>query len=239
MDDRPDESQVPLRVLVTLGPTYEPIDNVRFLGNRSSGRMGQAIAQNAAERGHAVTALVGPVDSTAVPCHSRIRVLRFQTTAELQDLLRQTWPDHDLLIMAAAVADYRPREPLTGAKIPRTSEGLTLHLEPTPDLVAEAAASRRPGQFIVAFALEEPDRLSQSARQKLHRKGVDAVVANPLDTMNSSHVHGTMFAATGEAFIPDHPGKIEKTAFAAWLLTTVLQLRSTAQTPRAGQDPRG
>ena len=143
-------------MLITAGPTYEPIDAVRFIGNRSSGRMGGALASEAARRGWDVTLLLGPVPF--VPTDPGIRLMRFRTTAELQSLLRKCVGAADVLIMAAAVADYRPKvDPsFFGGKFRRKSENLMLELEPTPDLLAEVSASRRPGQLFVASSCSTP-----------------------------------------------------------------------------------
>src|SRR5690554_2027016 len=104
-----DSRQTPPRVLITAGPTQEPIDSVRYLSNRSSGRMGLALTEAALHRGFSVTLLLGPVIMNSDPSNlTTANVLRFRTTADLQRAIRQYWPKHDVLIMAAAVADYRP-----------------------------------------------------------------------------------------------------------------------------------
>lgn len=106
--------------------------------------------------------------------------------------------------MAAAVADYRvkPGQSDSSGKLRRSPEGLTLHLEPTPDLLAGCAARRRPGQLIVGFALEPRERLMDSARSKLGRKGLDLIVANPLETMDSPSIEAIVLSSTGEHFAP-------------------------------------
>lgn len=204
----------PRRILITAGPTHEPIDRVRYLANRSSGRMGVALAEAAADRGWPVMLLLGPAP-TPPPERSDIRTLRFQSTEELSQLLDAHWPHHDILIMAAAVADYRPAEPAR-AKLKRTGEPITLTLHPTPDLLAQAAANRRDGQVVIGFALEPADQLIESAQAKLRRKGADAIVANPLKTMDSSHITATIVLPDREP-IPAQPN-LEKPAFARWLL---------------------
>ena len=143
----------PLRhLLITAGPTHEPIDAVRFIGNRSSGRLGVALADKAAARDWRVTLLLGPTSLT--PSDSRVQVLRFRTTADLEALLRQHFPAADTLIMAAAVADYRPKPLLNRpdaaeGKLKRSHGPLTLELEPTPDLLAACSSLRVPGQTLV------------------------------------------------------------------------------------------
>jgi phosphopantothenoylcysteine decarboxylase/phosphopantothenate--cysteine ligase len=171
------------RLLVTAGPTHEPIDAVRFLGNRSSGRMGWSLADAAARRGWTTTLLLGPTESPLPVC-SQVRVRRFRTAAQLADLLDEEWPGHDVLIMAAAVADYRPARPADDGKLRRDGP-VVLELEPTPDLLAGLAARTRADQVTIGFALEPAERLDVSAREKLARKSLDAIVANPLETMGS------------------------------------------------------
>jgi phosphopantothenoylcysteine decarboxylase/phosphopantothenate--cysteine ligase len=164
-----------LRVLVTAGGTREPIDAVRFVGNRSSGRMGLALAEEAARRGADVTLVAANValelPATAVPV---------ETTAELEAAVRERFPDADVLIMAAAPADFRPAAP-ADEKISREgSEGLTVELEPTTDIVAAVAAERRADQTVIGFAAEHGDGGVERGRAKLARKGLDAVVVNDI-----------------------------------------------------------
>lgn len=210
------------RVLITAGPTHEPIDAVRFLGNRSSGTLGVALALAAAERGHSVTLLLGPTAMGLTD--TRVRLRRFRTAADLEALLKEEAPACDLLIMAAAVADYRPvtppgLDPATG-KLRREDKRLTIELEPTADLLAGCAARRKPGQQIVGFALEPRERMLASARAKLERKKVDAIVANPLETMDAPTIEATLVRADGADERTDGP--IDKARFADWLLDRLL-----------------
>lgn len=207
------------RLLITAGPTHEPIDAVRFIGNRSSGRVGVALADQAASRGWSVTLLLGPV--AAAPTDSTVRVRRFRTCSDLQALLKEEVPTAAVLVMAAAVADYRPKvDPrLFNGKFRRTSGPLTLELEPTPDLLAEVAGTRRPDQLMVGFALEPREELEASAQAKLTRKKIDLVVGNPLQTMDSAEIEAMVLGADGSR--ADTPGKISKTAFAAWLMDII------------------
>lgn len=206
--------QSPPRLLVTAGPTHEPIDSVRYLANRSSGRLGIAIADEAARRGWRTTMLLGPSSRTSE--NTSVEVHRFRTTADLQTLLEAHFPHCDILIMAAAVADYRPAGPQPQGKIRRTEQGLSLALEPTPDLLAGLSAGKRSDQLLVGFALEPADRLEESARSKLARKGLDAIVANTLETMDSESIEATVFYSTGDAVWTG--GCILKPEFAGWLL---------------------
>jgi phosphopantothenoylcysteine decarboxylase/phosphopantothenate--cysteine ligase len=159
-------------VLVTAGGTREPLDPVRFLGNRSSGRMGAALADEAARRGAAVVALLA--HTSARP--QRAEVVEVATAAELEREAVARARQAEVVLMAAAVADYRPRDPLAG-KRPR--EGAwSLELEPTPDVLAAIGAARRPGQVLVGFAAETGPDGVERARGKLERKGLDLVVLN-------------------------------------------------------------
>lgn len=202
------------RILITSGPTHEPIDAVRFIGNRSSGRMGAALADAAAAIGHEVVLLLGP--GAALPSDPAVSVIRFSSCADLQSLLRLHAPHADTLIMAAAVADYRPKPNpmMSGGKFRRTNQPLTLELEPTPDLLAEVAAARRADQLFIGFALEPRADLLASAQRKLTKKKVDVVVANPLETMDSESVEATLVFMDGRRM--DTPGVMNKKAFASW-----------------------
>jgi phosphopantothenoylcysteine decarboxylase / phosphopantothenate---cysteine ligase len=208
------------RLLITAGPTYEPIDAVRFLGNRSSGRLGIALADAAAETGWDVCMLLGPVSSAVT--NSGVTVRKFRTCDDLDALLKEEAPKADVLIMAAAVADYRPKPnpAMSGGKFRRTNTPLMLELEPTPDLLAGVSSRRKPGQFLVGFALEPRADLLSSAKSKLERKGVDLVVANPLETMDSDDIEAILVGRDGS--LVHSPGgdgaKMSKRAFVRWLL---------------------
>lgn len=161
------------RVLVTAGPTYEAIDRVRFVGNRSSGKMGYAVAGEAARRGAEVTLVSGP---TALADPAGVRVIRIETAVQMRDAVMAALQHVDVTVMAAAVADFRPAEHVDG-KV-RRKEGMTLSLVPTSDIAAEAAAAA-PHAFHVGFALEPEDAVP-AALAKLKRKGQHLVVANEI-----------------------------------------------------------
>ena len=170
-----------MRVVVTAGGTREPLDPVRFLGNRSSGKQGVAIARAAAARGAEVTLIAANIDDATLTA-GLADVRAVATTAELQDVARAAAGSADVVVMAAAVADYRPDEVVDG-KIKKEDRGdeLTLRLVKTPDILAGLTAERRDGQLIVGFAAEtEPDRdkLLDLGRAKAARKGVDYLVVN-------------------------------------------------------------
>lgn len=217
----PKGSQKTRRLLITAGPTHEPIDAVRFLGNRSSGRLGIALAEHAADRGLAVTLLLGPTHSTTE--HPNVDLIRFRTCADLEAALARHLPHHDALVMAAAVADYRPIPPegLEGAdldevKIRRKGDQLTIRCEPTSDLLAGCSRTARPDQLLVGFALEPREEMLASAARKLAKKGVDLIVANPLETMDAGHIEATLVGPEGPEAATDGP--ITKESFASWLL---------------------
>lgn len=208
----------PGHILITAGPTQEPIDAVRYIGNRSSGRLGVSLADAAAEAGWRVTLALGATDRR--PRHESVEVERFRTTADLGDLLAARQPACDVLVMAAAVADYRPvMRHGADTKLRRTSEKLVLELEPTPDLLAGCAARRRAGQLLVGFALEPAAEMLSSAHAKLERKGVDLIVANPLETMDSPRIDAVVIGRGG--FERATRGPIDKAAFGPWLLDVI------------------
>lgn len=164
------------RVLVTAGPTQEALDPVRFLSNRSSGKMGWALAEAARNRGAEVTLVAGPSALVPPPGVAFVPVV---TSEEMRKAVLSRFPDTDVLIMAAAVADFRPACVASG-KIPKgdagSGGGLTVVLEPTPDILMDLAI-RRPGQIVVGFAAETADAVER-ARRKLTAKALDLIVAN-------------------------------------------------------------
>jgi phosphopantothenoylcysteine decarboxylase/phosphopantothenate--cysteine ligase len=164
-----------LRVLVTAGGTREPIDAVRYVGNRSSGRMGLALAARAAARGAEVTLIAANV---ALPEPPGVRSVRVETAAELAAAVRDEFSRCHVLLMAAAVADFRPAS-ASSEKIAREEgRALELRLEPTEDVVAGLAGGRRPDQTLVGFAAEHGGEVVERAREKLRGKGLDAIVVN-------------------------------------------------------------
>ncbi|MDQ3881016.1 MAG: bifunctional phosphopantothenoylcysteine decarboxylase/phosphopantothenate--cysteine ligase CoaBC [Chloroflexota bacterium] len=187
-----------LRVLVSAGGTQEPIDPVRFVGNRSSGRMGVAIAETARDRGASVTLVHGAM---TVEPPGGIDVRATPTAREMRGAIVELARRHDVLVMAAAVADYTPAQP-RDAKIKRDGTTLRLELEPNPDIVAEVASlppADRP--FVVGFAAETGE-LAANAMQKLRGKGLDLVVANRVggdkDAIGAASSRVTVFGADGE-----------------------------------------
>ncbi len=166
-----------LRVLVSAGGTREPIDAVRFLGNRSSGRMGFALADEAADRGADVTVVAANVDLARNPA---VRYLDVATAAELERACLAEFAATDVLLMAAAVADFRPAGARDGKIVKGDHAKLALELEPTTDVLALLAERRQDGQTLVGFAAEHGSGARERARAKLLRKRLDAVVVNDI-----------------------------------------------------------
>jgi phosphopantothenoylcysteine decarboxylase / phosphopantothenate---cysteine ligase len=218
-----------LRVLVTAGGTREPIDPVRFLGNRSSGRMGLALAAAAARRGADVTLIAANV---ALPEPAGVRRIDVETAAELAEAARAEFPACHVLLMAAAPADFRASKPATD-KLKREG-ALDLHLEPTEDILAGLAARRTPEQTIVGFAAEhgnDPER----ARQKLTHKGADLIVLNdvsdPSIGFESPENAATLISSSDELTLP----QASKDEIAEQILTKVDQLHSKSGLSAADQ----
>lgn len=162
-----------LRILITAGPTREYIDPVRYLSNDSSGQMGFALAAEAKKRGHLVTLIHGPVNISAP---EGVKLVPVVSADDMLRVCRRAWPRHDVLIMAAAVADYRPRK-ASKTKIKKQKADFSLELEPTVDILATLAAQKRKNQRVIGFALEDR-KPRQRARDKLTRKKLDAIVLN-------------------------------------------------------------
>ena len=191
------------RVLVTAGGTREQIDPVRFIGNRSSGRMGVALAEAAARRGAEVTLIAANV---ALPVAAGVERVDVTSAAELEDATAKAFGGADLLLMAAAVADFRPADPNPGKLAREEGSGLTIELEPTADVLAGLAGSRRNGQVLVGFAAEHGGDFVARARGKLERKGIDAIVVNDVSDsaigFESRDNEVTIVSTAGEERLP-------------------------------------
>jgi phosphopantothenoylcysteine decarboxylase/phosphopantothenate--cysteine ligase len=185
-------------MVVTAGPTHEPIDPVRFVGNRSSGKMGIALAREATSRGASVTLVLGPGTVLAPP---GMDVVAVQTAEEMLEATLQAFAGADAVIMAAAVADFRPKS-AADAKIKKEVGTPELVFEPTPDILSELATRRSGGQVLVGFAAETQDVLEEG-RKKLQRKDLDVLVANQVGA------DGTGFGAdTNRAAILGRRGEL-------------------------------
>jgi phosphopantothenoylcysteine decarboxylase/phosphopantothenate--cysteine ligase len=209
------------RLLVSLGGTREPLDPVRYLGNRSSGRMGAAIVAEAVARGAEVTAVAGAttVDPPATP-----RLVRVETAQQLYDAVVAEADAQDVVIMAAAVADFRPKR-VAESKLKKDQGVPDVVLEPTPDTLAELGRRRRPDQVLIGFAAETDDHLA-GARRKLETKHLDLVVLNHVEG-----AHSAFGADDADAYLVDAttvealPGA-SKAAIAARILDRVESLRA-------------
>ncbi|HEX6781453.1 MAG TPA: bifunctional phosphopantothenoylcysteine decarboxylase/phosphopantothenate--cysteine ligase CoaBC [Solirubrobacterales bacterium] len=215
-----------LRVLVTAGGTREPIDPVRFIGNRSSGRMGIALAAAAAKRGAEVTLIAANVP---LPAPAGVRRIDVETAAQLAAAAGEEFRSAHVLLMAAAPADFRAAAPASG-KLKR-SGSLELSLEPTEDILAALASERRQGQTIVGFAAEHGGEAVERARGKLERKGADLIVLNDVSDpeigFESDRNAVTLIAAAGDTEVPID----SKDAVAEAILDEVVRLRAKASRP--------
>jgi phosphopantothenoylcysteine decarboxylase / phosphopantothenate---cysteine ligase len=208
------------RVLVSAGGTREPLDAVRYVGNRSSGRMGAALAVEARRRGAEVTLLAA---NLAVPAPPGVELVDTPTAADLEREALARAPRADVVVMAAAVADYRPAEVLA-AKRPKATAAWTLELEPTTDVLAMLGDRRRKGQLLVGFAAETGGDGLERARHKLSRKGADVFVLNDVSRtdigFDAYENEVTLVTAAGERTVPKAP----KDEIAAAILDEVEKL---------------
>ena len=217
-----------LRVLVTAGGTREPIDSVRYVGNRSSGRMGLALAAEAARRGADVTLIAA---NLALPAPSGVRTIEVETAAQLLAAAESAFAEADVLLMAAAVADFRPSAALD-AKIAKVGrDGLALELEPTADVLGELTRRRTQDQTLIGFAAEHGEGAVDRGRAKLERKGLDAVVVNDISRtdicFDASDNEVTIVTAAGETRVP----LSSKRAVGGAILDAVEALRVTSVAP--------
>jgi phosphopantothenoylcysteine decarboxylase/phosphopantothenate--cysteine ligase len=211
-----------LRVVVTAGGTREPIDPVRFIGNRSSGKQGHAVAEEAAARGAKVTL----VTTTSLPAPAGIDVVKVDTAAEMEHAVLSRRDDADVIVMAAAVADFRPVE-AAGSKIKKAGGVPAVVLEPTVDILAALGAARRVGQTIVGFAAETDD-LRANAAEKLERKGIDLIVANDVSAPGVGFEHDTnAVVILGAGGTAQEIPLTDKRAIARAILDAVSTTRST------------
>ena len=174
------------KILITAGPTYEPIDPVRYIGNHSSGKMGYAIANEAASQGAEVVLISGPTDE--IPIHPAIRLVRTSTTDEMLESCLQDFDDCNILVMAAAVADYKPKN-LKKNKIKKTENTSSIELVKTVDILQQLG-EKKSNQLLVGFSLETENELV-NAKSKLQKKNLDAIVLNSLADKGAGFQHDT------------------------------------------------
>jgi phosphopantothenoylcysteine decarboxylase/phosphopantothenate--cysteine ligase len=214
-------------ILVTAGPTCEDLDPVRYLTNRSSGKMGYAVAEAAALRGARVLLVSGP---TPLDTPAGVERLDVRSAEEMRRAVTERFPECSIAILAAAVADYRPVEKFD-QKIKRNKEPLTLSLEPTPDILASVAQSK--GERLVVGFAAETERVAENARKKLTAKNADLIVANDVTAEGAGFDHDTnvvtLFARDGR----DLPlPRMTKSEVAQRILDEVMRLRSVLRSPQ-------
>jgi phosphopantothenoylcysteine decarboxylase/phosphopantothenate--cysteine ligase len=212
-----------VRVLVTAGGTREPIDSVRYIGNRSSGRMGFALAEQAARRGADVTLVAANTFLAPAP---GVRLIEVSTAAEMASACDAEFDRCDVLLMAAAVADFRPRGPAP-TKLKKDRGVPEIDLEPTEDILSLLSGRRRGGQVLVGFAAEHGGDAVAYGRGKLESKGLDAVVVNDISKpgigFDTAENEVTLVLAGGDAH---HVPRARKDVVAAHVLDEVVQLRA-------------
>jgi phosphopantothenoylcysteine decarboxylase/phosphopantothenate--cysteine ligase len=217
-------------VIVTAGPTCEDLDPVRYLTNRSSGKMGYAVAEAAARRGARVALVSGP---TVLEAPAGVERVDVRTTAEMHRAVQERFKACSIAIFAAAVADYRPAEPHQ-QKLKRNKEALTIRLEPTPDILASVAREKG-DRLIVGFAAET-DHVAENARKKLAAKNADLIVANDVTAEGAGFDHDTnivtLFSRDGrDVALP----KMSKAEVAQRILDEVLRLRAASRGKQAAK----
>lgn len=183
-----------MHLLITTGPTREAIDSVRFISNASSGQMGCAVAAAALATGHTVTLLAGPGVGD-IPAGATVE--RFVSVDDLKSAVGRYFDACDVLVMTAAVGDFRVDHP-ADRKLSRKAGPLTLQLIPTEDILAGIASQKRPGQRIVAFAVEDgsPEEIETKARREMHAKGADLCVVNTPSAMGSTQSDACILTPT-------------------------------------------
>lgn len=184
------------RVLILSGPTREPLDPVRFLSNGSTGRMGNALARAALAEGARVDFISGPVEPERLPAGAGLEIAPVTTAAEMLAAARARAAGADVIVFAAAVSDFRPAAP-SDRKLPKAARTRTLELEPTPDIAAELARQRRPGQVAIGFALESDDGLAR-ARAKRAAKALDLIALNDVAAIGAETADYTFIEAENE-----------------------------------------
>jgi phosphopantothenoylcysteine decarboxylase/phosphopantothenate--cysteine ligase len=215
-------------VLVTAGPTHEDLDPVRFIANRSSGKMGYAVAEAAARRGAKVVLISGP---TALQTPEGVERIDVRTAEEMLRAVQARFPAASIAIFAAAVADFRPAEP-TSAKIKRTKEPLTIRLEPNPDILATMAKEK--GDCLVVGFAAETDHVAENARKKLTAKNVDLIVANDVTAEGAGFGVDTNIVTIFSRDGRDLPlPRMTKAEVAQRILDEVLRLRGALRSKPA------
>ncbi len=187
-----------MKLLINAGPTRESLDPVRFLSNRSTGKMGYALAAAAVEAGHEVTLVSGPV--SLVPPAGLASLIRIETAAEMAEAMKQTFPEADVTILCAAVADYRPKF-YSASKLKKQEGGMIVEFERTEDIALSLGKLKRPDQILAGFAAETDD-IEQNALIKLKTKNFDWIAANRVGVPDSGFASDTnrlkLYSSAGE-----------------------------------------
>jgi len=202
------------RVLILSGPTHEYLDPVRFIGNASSGRMGQALAREALLRGASVDFATGPIDDSRLPRGTNLNIYRVTSAQELLKTARSLFAQADIIIFAAAVADYAPAEQAT-QKAPKSAEATTITLVATPDIAATLCADKTSDQMAIGFALQDNNAID-NARAKLDAKNLDAIVLNSPAAIGGDTADYQFITSTTEP--PDNWGCLSKSTCANRIL---------------------
>ena len=209
-----DADRVPPRILITAGPTAEDIDPVRFITNRSTGRMGIAVAAAARVAGARPLLVLGP---THLQPPEGVETIRVRSAADMHRAVLDNLARCDALVMTAAVADYTPAEPLN-EKLKKKDGDLELRLKRTPDILREVARSPERGRLAVfGFSLDVNMNI-QEGKRKLEAKNLDAIIVNATDTFGSDRIDAILLDAKGNK---RSPGAVEKQEFAAWLISLI------------------
>lgn len=216
-----------VQAIVTAGPTYERLDPVRFIGNYSSGKMGVAIADALAEAGASVTLVAGPIQVR--PANADVRLVQVESAEEMYEVAHTVFPDCHIAVLAAAVADYRPRT-VAEEKIKKNGEAMSLDLEKTPDILASLGKIKQPWQTLTGFALETNNEM-ENARKKLQAKNADMIVLNSLRDEGAGFGHDTnkitiLTADGGAELLP----LMTKKEVAKNIVDHIIQLRYARET---------
>lgn len=218
-------------VLVTAGPTQEPIDPIRFITNRSSGKMGYAVASACIDRGARVILITGP---TSIPVPDSAEIIRVTTAEQMRDAVLERFAESDVVIMSAAVADYRPAK-VSPQKIKKEKERITLELELNPDILAELGQRKRENQVIVGFSMETED-LIKNTMAKLVKKNADLMVANDVSIEGAGFASDTnIVTIIGRSGVIKELPKMTKYEVANVILDIVVQMISEKE--RAQSNP--
>ena len=216
------------RVLIVSGPTREHFDPVRFIGNPSTGKMGKALAEAALAAGAEVDFVTGPVPEASIPRGERLRISHVVSAREMLAASQKLYARADVVVYAAAVADYAPAE-FHDRKLPKQTGEMVIRLEATPDIAATLNEQKRPGQVVIGFALQTHDAVSK-ARAKLSKKRLDGIVLNSLDALGGESGTYTYLSPEGGE---DAWGQLEKHACARRILAEAVKALGRAPRPVA------